>query len=73
MDWTRPPENYIGPIVSTQEVLRLASYGRSKAVHVISTMSTIPKHLGYHINGDDQEYGYATSGHIAERMVSAAR
>jgi amino acid adenylation domain-containing protein/thioester reductase-like protein len=73
VDWMRPLEDYIGPnVVSAHEVLRLASYGRGKAVHLISTMSTIPKYMGYDIKEGDQEYGYATSKYMAERMVAAA-
>ncbi|RYP50631.1 hypothetical protein DL768_003913 [Monosporascus sp. mg162] len=74
VDWVRPLEDYIGPnIVSVHEVLRLASCGRGKAVHLISTMSTIPKYMGYEVTEKDQEYGYATSKYIAEQMVAAAR
>ncbi|KZF26938.1 nonribosomal peptide synthetase 7 [Xylona heveae TC161] len=74
VDWMRPLEDYIGPnVVSAHEVLRLASYGRGKAVHVVSTMSTLPKYMGYEITEKDQEYGYATSKYIAEQMVAAAR
>ncbi|OTA96033.1 hypothetical protein M434DRAFT_377008 [Hypoxylon sp. CO27-5] len=74
VDWMRPLEDYIGPnVVSTHEVLRLASRGRPKAIHCISTVTTLPKHLGYEITESDPEYGYATSKFMAERMVSAAR
>ncbi|KAK5659041.1 hypothetical protein OQA88_1128 [Cercophora sp. LCS_1] len=74
VDWVRQFDDYVGPnIVSTHEVLRLASTGRSKAVHLISTMSTLPKHLGHNIPEGEGEYGYATSKYLAERMVSAAR
>ncbi|KAF2174514.1 hypothetical protein K469DRAFT_707926 [Zopfia rhizophila CBS 207.26] len=67
-------EHYIGPnIVSTHEVLRLASQGRGKAVHIISTMSTLPKYMGYELTEGDGEYGYATSKYTAEQMVAAAR
>lgn len=73
VDWVRPLDDYVGPnIVSAHEVLRLASYGRGKAVHLISTMSTIPKYMGYEIKEEAQEYGYATSKYMAERMVAAA-
>nr|AQV04237.1 SwnK-like protein 1 [Slafractonia leguminicola] len=74
VDWVRPLEDYTGPnIVSAHEVLRLASCGRGKTVHLISTMSTLPKHMGYEVTEKDQEYGYATSKYMAERMVAAAR
>jgi amino acid adenylation domain-containing protein/thioester reductase-like protein len=74
VDWMRPLQDYIGPnVVSAHEVLRLASYGRSKTVHLVSTMSTIPKYMGYDVREGDQEYGYATSKYMAERMVAAAR
>ncbi|KAF2176510.1 nonribosomal peptide synthetase 7 [Zopfia rhizophila CBS 207.26] len=74
VDWVRPLEHYIGPnIVSTHEVLRLASQGRGKAVHIISTMSTLPKYMGYELTEGDGEYGYATSKYTAEQMVAAAR
>ncbi|OTA65813.1 polyketide synthase [Hypoxylon sp. EC38] len=74
VDWMRPLDDYIGPnVVSTHEVLRLASRGRPKAIHCISTVTTLPKHLGYEITESDREYGYATSKYMAERMVSAAR
>ena len=74
VDWMRPLDEYIGSnVVSTHEVLRLASYGRCKAVHVVSTLATLPKHLGYEVSEHDREYGYSTSKYMAERMVSAAR
>ena len=74
VDWMRPLEDYVGPnIISTHEVLRLASYGRAKTVHVISTMSTLPKHLGFDLTEKDPEYGYGTSKYVAERLVAAAR
>ncbi|CAJ2507021.1 Uu.00g082070.m01.CDS01 [Anthostomella pinea] len=74
VDWLRPLEEYVGPnIVSTHEVLRLASCGRAKAVHLVSTISTIPKHCGLDLTEEDQEYGYGTSKYIAERLVAAAR
>ncbi|KAG6366633.1 hypothetical protein INS49_000811 [Diaporthe citri] len=40
------------------EVLRLASSGRAKTIHHISTMSTIPKYKGYEVKGEDQERDY---------------
>jgi len=74
VDWFRPLQDYVGPnIVSTHEVLRLASQGRAKAVHHISTISTLPKHMGIDLDEGDLEYGYGTSKYIAERMVAAAR
>lgn len=74
VDWVRPLDDHIGPnLVSTHEVLRLASRGRGKAVHLISTISTLPKYLGYEVVETDPEYGYATSKYMAERMVAAAR
>lgn len=73
VDWMRPLEDYIGPnIFSAHEVLQLASYGRGKAVHLISTMSTISKYMGYEIKEEAQEYGSATSKNMAERMVAPA-
>ncbi|KAM5440314.1 hypothetical protein McanCB21832_000421 [Microsporum canis] len=74
VDWMRPLDDYVGPnIISTHEVLRLASRGRCKAIHLISTIATVPKYLGYDVSEDQYEYGYATSKWIAERMVAAAR
>ncbi|KAI0006354.1 hypothetical protein F4779DRAFT_620711 [Xylariaceae sp. FL0662B] len=74
VDWMRPLEDYVGPnIVSTHEILRLASRGCSKAVHLVSTISTLPKHMGLDLTEGDQEYGYGTSKYIAERLVAAAR
>jgi thioester reductase-like protein len=74
VDWMRPLEDYIGPnIVSAHEVLRLASRGRRKSVHLISTISTLPKHMGIELKEGDLEYGYGTSKYIAEKMVTAAR
>lgn len=75
VDWMRPMEDYIGPnLVSTHEVLRLASTGhRSKTVHFVSTVATIPRYLGYDVSVDEYEYCYATSKYMAERMVAAAR
>jgi amino acid adenylation domain-containing protein/thioester reductase-like protein len=74
VDWMRPLHDYIGPnVISTHEVLRLASCGRGKAVHVISTLATLPIYLGYQVPESEREYGYSTSKYIAERMVAAAR
>ncbi|GAP93000.1 putative polyketide synthase [Rosellinia necatrix] len=74
VDWMRPLEEYVGPnILGTHEILRLASYGRGKAVHFISTISTLPIHVGYGLSEHDGEYGYGTSKYLAERMVAAAR
>ncbi|TGB19163.1 amino acid adenylation domain-containing protein [Streptomyces palmae] len=74
VDWMRPLEDYIGPnVVGTHEALRLASRGRGKAVHFVSTFATLPKYLGYEVSEDDREYGYLTSKWQAEQMVAAAR
>ncbi|MFI9509721.1 amino acid adenylation domain-containing protein [Nocardia sp. NPDC052566] len=74
VDWMRPLEDYIGPnVVGAHEVLRLASRGRGKTVHLMSTFATLPKYLGYEVTEDDREYGYLTSKYMAERMVAAAR
>ena len=74
VDWMRPLDEYIGPnVVSTHEVLRLASRGHGTAIHVVSTLATLPKHMGYEVSEHDREYGYSTSKYMAERMVSAAR
>ncbi|KAK0610815.1 polyketide synthase [Immersiella caudata] len=74
VDWLRPLEAYVGPnIISAHEVLRLASHGRPKVVHLISTISTLPKHKGMDLTELDMEYGYGTSKYIAEQLFSAAR
>ncbi|XXG96829.1 hypothetical protein Hte_003120 [Hypoxylon texense] len=74
VDWMRPFDDYVGPnILGTHEILRLASRGRGKAVHYISTISTLPIHGGYGFSEHDVEYGYGTSKYLAERMVTAAR
>lgn len=74
VDWMRPLDDYVGPnMVSTHEVLRLASRGRGKAVHLVSTIATLPIHLGWDVSEDQYEHSYATSKMMAERMVSAAR
>ena len=74
VDWMLPLENYVGPnILGTHEILRLASCGRGKAVHFISTISTLPIHVGYGLTEHDSEYGYGTSKYLAEKMIVAAR
>ncbi|MEU8893090.1 amino acid adenylation domain-containing protein [Streptomyces sp. NPDC048442] len=74
VDWMRPLDDYTGPnVVGTHEALRLASRGRGKTVHLISTFATLPKYLGYEVSEDDREYGYLTSKWQAEQMVAAAR
>nr|AOO87090.1 polyketide synthase [Alternaria alternantherae] len=74
VDWMRPLEDYLGPnVYATHEVLRLASRGRGKAIHFISSIATLPKYLGHDVTEEEQEYGYATSKYMAERMVAAAR
>ena len=74
VDWMLPLEDYIGPnILGTHEILRLASCGRGKAVHFISTISTLPIHAGYGLAEHDREYGYGTSKYLAEKMIVAAR
>jgi amino acid adenylation domain-containing protein/thioester reductase-like protein len=72
--WMRPLDDYIAPnVIGAHEILRLASRGRGKAVHFISTFATLPKYLGYEVNRDVREYGYLTSKWMAEQLVSAAR
>ncbi|MER6079721.1 amino acid adenylation domain-containing protein [Streptomyces sp. NPDC001833] len=74
VDWVRPLSEYIGPnVVGVHESLRLASTGRGKAVHVMSTFGTLPRYLGYEVTPDEMEYGYVTSKWMAEQMVTAAR
>lgn len=74
VDWMRPLEDYIGPnVISTHEVLRLASRGRPKAVHLVSTVSTLPLHIGLQVSKYEREHGYATSKYMSERLVAAAR
>ena len=74
VDWMLPLDDYIGPnVLGTHEILRLASYGCDKAVHFISTISTLPIHVGYGLTEHDTEYGYGTSKYMAERMVISAR
>ncbi len=74
VDWMHPLENYIGPnVVGTHEALRLASRGRGKVVHYVSTAATLPKYYGYEVTRDEREYGYLTSKWMGEQMVMAAR
>ena len=74
VDWMRPLEDYIGPnVIGVHEALRLASRGRGKAVHFISTFATLPRYLGYEITEDQRDYGYLTSKYMGEQMVAAAR
>ncbi|KAB5518053.1 polyketide synthase [Coniochaeta sp. 2T2.1] len=74
VDWFRPLHDYVGPnMVSAHEILRLASRGRAKAVHLVSTISTLPIHTGLGLEEGDFEYGYGTSKYVAERLVAAAR
>ena len=74
VDWMRPLEDYLSPnVVSTHEVLRLASQGRSKTFHLVSTISTLSNYLGLADRIDDGESGYGTSKFLAEQMVAAAR
>jgi len=74
VDWLRPLDDYVGPnIVSAHEILRLASRGRPKAIHLVSTISTLPKHMGLDLTEADFEYGYGTSKYVAEQLVAAAR
>lgn len=74
IDWMLPLEDYVGPnILGTHEILRLASCGRGKAVHFISTVSTLPIHVGYGLTELDTEYGYGMSKYLAEKMIVAAR
>ena len=68
-----PLEDYVGPnILGTHEILRLASCGRGKAVRFISTISTLPIHVGYGLTEYDVEYGYGTWKYLAGNMVVAA-
>lgn len=74
VNWVRPLDDFVGPnLVSAHEALRLASHGRAKTVHLISTVSTLPLHRGHELTERDKEHGYATSKYAAERMVAAAR
>ncbi|KAF2005472.1 hypothetical protein P154DRAFT_571199 [Amniculicola lignicola CBS 123094] len=70
----RSLEEHVGPnIFGTHEVLRLASCGRAKDILFISTISTLPIHLGYGLTERDREYGYSISKFVAEQMIVAAR
>ncbi|KAG8416391.1 hypothetical protein J3458_006981 [Metarhizium acridum] len=74
VDWMRPMSDYLGPnMVSTHEVVRLASQGRGKAIHLVSTVGTVPRYLGYDVPKDEYEYYYAASKFMAEKMIAAAR
>ena len=74
VDWMLPLEDYVGAnILGTHEILRLASCGRGKPVHFISTISTLNIHAGYGLSEHDREFGYGTSKYLAEKMVVAAR
>lgn len=74
VDWMLPLDIYLGPnVVGTHEVLRLASQGKGKAVHYISTYATLPKYLGYEVTEETLDYGYLTSKWMGEQMVAAAR
>jgi amino acid adenylation domain-containing protein/thioester reductase-like protein len=74
VDWMRPLSDYLGPnVVSVHEILRLAACGRGKAVHIISTLATLPMYMGYEVSENEREYGYSTSKYMAERMMAAAR
>ncbi|KAJ6444840.1 polyketide synthase [Purpureocillium lavendulum] len=74
VDWMRPLEDYIGPnVVSAHEILRLASRGKRKAIHLVSTISTLSTHMGLMLTQEDPEYGYGTSKYLAEKMLAAAR
>ncbi|OAR01528.1 hypothetical protein LLEC1_01510 [Akanthomyces lecanii] len=67
---SRPLSDYIAPnIGSTHEILRLASVGRGKSVHFISTFITTQGQ----IDRKDGQDGYRTSKWMAERMVAEAR
>jgi len=74
VDWMLPLDDYLGPnVVGTHEMLRLASRGRSKAVHSISTFATLPRYLGNEIPPEAFEHGYSVSKWMGEQMVAAAR
>jgi thioester reductase-like protein len=75
VDWMLPLENYLGPnVLGTHEMLRLASRGRGKAVHYVSTYATLPKYLGYKILPENtMDYGYLMSKWMGEQMVAAAQ
>jgi polyketide synthase 12 len=74
VDWMLPLDEYLGPnILGTHEVLRLASCGRGKAIHYISTFATLPRYFGYESAPDSFGYGYTTTKWMGEQMVAAAR
>lgn len=74
VDWVLPLDEYLGPnVLGAHEVLRLASRGRGKAVHHISTFATLPRYFGYESSPDSFGYGYTTSKWMSEQMVAAAR
>ncbi len=68
-------------VLGTQEILRLASRGRLKPVHFISTTAVFPPSGSDHIVREDAMpelntsllTGYAQSKMIAEHLVAAAR
>ena len=48
VDWMLPSEDYVRPhILDSHVTLCLASCDRGKVVHFISTISTLPIHVGY--------------------------
>ncbi|UNI19584.1 Type I Modular PKS [Purpureocillium takamizusanense] len=70
----RPWDDCIGPdVVSTREVLRLASQGSSKSIHFISTSATPSKHLDLDTCPDERQQSHVTSKSMAEHMVAEAR
>jgi polyketide synthase 12 len=74
VDWILPLDEYLGPnVLGTHEVLRLASRGRGKAVHHISTFATLPRYFGYQSSPESFGYGYTTTKWMSEQMVAAAR
>ncbi len=74
VDWVLPLDEYLGPnVLGAHEVLRLASRGRGKAVHHVSTFATLPRYFGYESSPDSFGYGYTTSKWMSEQMVAAAR
>lgn len=74
VQWMRPFEDYVGPnISSTHEILRMASQGRSKPVHFVSSVSTVARHMGYEDMDDAAYANYVTSKLMAERLLHTAR
>jgi|GEM_PF-170348 len=74
VDWVLPLDEYLGPnVLGTHEVLRLASRGRGKAVHFVSTFATLPRYFGYERSPESFGYGYTTTKWMGEQMVAAAR